>query len=198
MNKRFIESICFKEGDYRLLDLHQDRVNRTFDHYFKGSKPFLLKDKLPKLLFEETYKVRLIYDRETIDVEYAAYQPRKIKTLRIVKADHVDYGFKYEDRTAIHQLVRSAKTDDIIMTKTGLITDSSYSNLAFWDGSGWFTPEKPLLKGVKRYELLESGEIRETSIRTGDLAAFQKVCLINAMLELDTLNVLIDDVSITF
>ncbi len=53
--------------------------------------------------------------------------------------------------------------DDIIITKNGNITDSSFSNLVFESSDGaLFTPETYLLEGgTKRKFLLKNGIIRE-------------------------------------
>ena len=86
--------------------------------------------------------------------------------------------------------------DDIIIVKDGLITDASYANLIFWDGENWFTPNTPLLKGVQREKLLKDGLIQEKEIKPSDLASYQKVALINAMLDFkDKIELSIDHVS---
>ncbi len=182
---RFIESICFRGGHYQLLHLHQERINKTFAHFFKSSVPHDLKKVLPDLPFLEPYKVRMVYDHQSLDIDYAEYVPRSIKSLKLVVDDSIDYAYKYEDRSAIDRLLaQKGNADDILICKNGLITDSSYSNLAFWDGSAWYIPANGLLSGVKRAYYLNKGTLRAMDIRIEDLARFQKVSLINAMLNL--------------
>lgn len=185
---RFIESILFKDGVYHNLELHQKRVNRTFHHFMPDAPSHKLSEVLPPLTMTGTYKVRAVYDADQedvdFDVEFIEYVPRKIETLEVVSSAPFDYAFKYEDRTHIHTMVQQAEADDVIISIDGKVTDGSYSNLAFWDGIDWFTPDTPLLNGVRRQQLLGEGEIKEAPIRVGDLGAFQKVSLINAMLDL--------------
>ena len=195
MNHRFIESICFKDGHYHLVELHQARVNRTFENYFPQHSPHNLVEILPPLALKGNYKVRVVYNADTIDIEYAEYHIRKINTLQLVDAQYIDYAYKYEDRSTINQLMDEATADDIIMLKDGLITDSSYANLALWDGSDWITPERTMLAGVKRALLLENGALRTREIHADDLNSFQKISLINAMLDLGDIEILVSDVS---
>ena len=151
--------------------------------------PHQLKYVLPQLAIPGTLKVRMMYDADTLEIEYAEYQRRRIETLQAVCADKVDYSFKFEDRSAIHDLMTSASSDDIIMVKKGMITDSSYANLALWDGSTWSTPKHPLLKGIKRRYLIAINKLMEREIPIGDILYYEKLSLINAMLDIGDLEI---------
>lgn len=192
---RFIESIRFEKGAYHLLEYHQERINRTFNHFFPLTIPFHLASHLPKLDFDEKYKVRMVYSNEAVDIEFSAYHKKKIEALRIVEIDRMDYAFKHEARAKIDQLyAQREKADDIIISKKGVITDSSYANLVFWDGSGWHTPKSHLLNGVKRQHYINSGLISEKNITVKNLFEYEKVSLINAMLDLGEIEVAIEQV----
>ncbi len=192
---RFIESICYENGRYQLLDYHQERITRTFRQFFPLTIPFHLASQLPKLDFDEKYKVRVVYSNDAIDVEFAKYQLRKIETLRVVEIDRMDYEFKHEARAKIDKLfAQRGEADDIIIAKKGLITDSSYANLVFWDGDMWYTPKSYLLNGVKRQFYIKKGLITEAAITTKNLRDFQKVSLINALLELGEIELSIDKI----
>ena len=190
---RFIESILFKDGSYHHLDLHQKRMNRTLKQFAKASETVRLRSILPHLSLDGLYKVRVVYtiDGEGVhyDIEFASYVPRKIHTLEVVLSEEFDYSFKYEDRTLINGLLHESKGDDIIIVLDGQITDSSYANLVFWDGERWVTSNTPLLNGVKRQLLLKEGEVKEAPISVSDLTGFEKVSLINAMLDLGTIEI---------
>jgi len=185
---RFIESILFADGVYHNLDLHQKRMIQTFNRFVPEARGYQLKDILPNPELDGRYKVRLVYSAGTEDttygIEFSAYHPRRITSLEVVKSGHFDYSYKFENRDYINGLLNQSKADDIIIAIDNRITDSSYSNLAFRDGRDWFTPNNPLLNGVKRQQLLKEKRIKEASIRISDLRAFQKVSLINAMLDL--------------
>ena len=66
-----------------------------------------------------------------------------------------------------------------------MVTDSYYTNLAFWDGTSWVTPKSHLLNGIKRTHLIQQGQLKEQPITASDIFKFEKVSLINAMLNLD-------------
>ena len=190
---RFIESILFRDGHYHNLDLHQKRLERTFEQFMPEIEWHDLNQILPQLDLAGTYKVRLEYDADQedadYDLEFAEYYPRKIDSLQVVHTEPFDYSFKYEDRAKINQLVSSSGADDIIICMDGYITDSSYANLCFWDGKDWITPESHLLNGVKRQQLLAEKKIKEAPVSVEDIGAFEKISLINAMLDLGEVEV---------
>lgn len=127
----------------------------------------------------------MIYGWELLQVEFLPYTPRPIRSLKLVADDAIDYAWKSEDRSALeHLFAQKGACDDILIVKNGLLTDSSYSNLAFYDGEVWFTPEMPLLQGVQRERLLQEEQIIAASIRVEDLNCFSQIALINAMLQL--------------
>lgn len=127
----------------------------------------------------------MIYGQELLQVEFLHYTPRPIRSLKLVADDAIDYAWKFEDRSALeHLFAQKGDCDDILIVKNGFLTDSSYSNLAFYDGEAWYTPETPLLEGVQREQLLREGCLIPASIRVEDLHCFSQIALINAMLEL--------------
>ncbi|MEP5614246.1 MAG: aminotransferase class IV [Cyclobacteriaceae bacterium] len=191
---KFIETICFKNGEYQNLDLHQERINRTCFHFF-GESLHKLSEALPEIDDDRKHKVRFVYDIEEQSHEQVLYVQLPIRSLQIVESNWFDYSFKYENRSTIEKLLKSAETDDIIISIDGLVTDCSYANLAFWNGEEWLTPEKPLLEGVKRATLLKSGKVKKASIPVDQLYSFEKVSLINAMLDLGELEVPIDSIT---
>ncbi|MEP1094084.1 MAG: aminotransferase class IV [Cyclobacteriaceae bacterium] len=188
---KFIETICFKNGDYQNLDLHQERVNRTCFHFF-GESLHKVSELLPEIDDDRKHKVRFVYDNDSYSHEQTVYAKLPIRSLQMVESEWFDYSFKYENRSTLQKLLQSSDADDIIVSIDGMITDCSYANLAFWDGHEWLTPEKPLLDGVKRATLLKSGKIKKAAIHVEELATFEKVSLINAMLDLGDLEVPID------
>lgn len=175
------------------LPFHQARMDHVFSKYAPGDSPHNLEKILPELKMQGTFKVRMVYDMDsedaTYNLEFSEYHQRKIETLEVIHSKPFDYSMKYEDRTNINRLVSQSSADDVIIAIDNHITDGSYFNLAFWDGSNWFTPDTHLLNGVRRTQLLNEGKIQEKAILTEDIASFQKVSLINAMLDIGEIEI---------
>ncbi len=183
---RFIETIRFENGEFHLLDYHQERVDRTFTIFYSGYTSIQIAQVLPEFFEDGKHKFRLEYDQENHQLSHAPYLPKTIEKIKIIETD-LDYSFKFSKRSELQTMLDESKTDEIIIVKNGLITDSSYSNLAFFDGSDWWTPRQPLLTGVRRAHLLKKGKIKASRITKGDLSSFEIVSLINAMLDLGEL-----------
>ena len=70
--------------------------------------------------------------------------------------------------------------------KNGFITDTTFSNIVFYDGMQWITPDTYLLNGTQRQRLLREGRIVSREVRVGDLSRFITAKPINSMLDFDT------------
>lgn len=187
--KKFIETIRFEDGKFQLLSYHQARINQTFVSFFTKQPSLYLKDVLPAFSDSGKHKFRIEYDATSYFIERTTYRPKQITSMRAV-AVNINYNFKFANRSALLNPLKESKTDEIIIIKNGLITDSSCSNLAFFDGAVWWTPKQPLLAGVRRAKLLAEGKIRTTTIQVTDLRKYEKISLINAMLDLGELIIL--------
>lgn len=188
---RLLESIKVVGNEPCNLSLHEQRLN--------DSRRTLLRPDLPPIHLAGvldtaclnpalTYKARVICSVEVEKVEYEVYKKREIRSLALVESAGISYSHKFADRSGIEALLeKKGEADDILMAKDGRITDTSYANVCLWDGTGWVTPGQPLLKGTKRAWLLGKGLIKEQSVFVKDLPSFEKLCLINAMLDLGEL-----------
>lgn len=132
-------------------------------------------------------KCRIRYSDRILSIDYTPYHPRKISTLTIVESA-IDYHYKYANRSALDRLKADVPTDDILIVQRGYLTDTSYSNLAFFDGEQWITPHTPLLKGTMRERLLQEGEIVEQAVTLKDLPHFHHIALTNAMIGFEVLH----------
>jgi 4-amino-4-deoxychorismate lyase len=192
-----VESILVKNGWFYNLDLHEERMNNAMAKLY-GSTEFveledLLYAKLTQWMEAQgeavvsgKVKCRVLYEREVIDVEFAPYVLRSIKSLKVVYDDAIDYAIKTADRTALNKLYEQrGNCDDILIIKNGFVTDAWAANVLFFDGKEWFTPRKPLLEGTKRRLLLNLEMITEADIRVEDIKNYQKVRLVNAMIDFD-------------
>jgi len=132
------------------------------------------------------FKCRIIYTTQIEKTGFLPYQLPKIRTLKMVVNDKIDYSHKYTDRKAIEKLLeQKGDCDDILIIKNGLITDTSFCNILFFNGKEWLTPVLPLLKGTQRAWLFDAEMIRTADIRVEDLRYFRKARLINAMIRFE-------------
>ena len=181
------ESIKVINGVACNKDYHEARISRAQQSLFgKPSGPVLEQVKIPKNLKPDTvYKLRVTYDKQIREYHFSEYHPTSISSLQCVVDNHISYTHKFEDRSRIQNLFnQKGQADDIIIIKNGLVTDSSYTNLAFMKAGKWYTPNTPLLPGTKRAYYLNKGILEEARITVENLKKFEGVCLINAFLDL--------------
>ncbi|MEO9964470.1 MAG: aminotransferase class IV [Reichenbachiella sp.] len=195
---RFIESIRCDSGLARQLPLHQQRVDQTFHKHFPHSRPLNLKKIIEPGSYHQKHKCRIEYGENDYSIAYSPYETPLITSLKVVESDEISYSYKSIDRHLLGKLYeRRLESDDIIIVKKGRVTDSYFANLAFYDGGEWYTSNSPLLKGVMRASLISQGKLNERLITVGDIARYEKVCLINAMLDLDQMSLPTKDIIIS-
>jgi len=176
-----LESIKINEGRIYNLPYHQNRCDTSRESLFKNNTPLKL-DSLIKAPPAGIYKCRILYTDTLHSIEYIPYQEKEIHSLKIVSSS-IDYSFKYANRQALNLLLsQTPHTDEIIIEKNGYLTDTSMSNIAFYDGKDWITPKLPLLKGTMRQKLLDDGFLIKKNILPADLKDYSQVALMNAML----------------
>ncbi len=187
---KLLETIRFENGKFENLEFHQKRMNASRKALF-GCKisfnlPEVLHQHLTDVPSKGLFKCRLIYSTQIEKVELMPYFIPRTHSLKIVSDDHISYAYKFFDRTAIDKLYKQKSAcDDILIVKNGLITDTSYANILFFNGKEWITPEKPLLNGIQRGVLLEKEMIKTADIRLEDLHYFEKARLVNAMIRFE-------------
>lgn len=183
---RWIETIALNNGELLNLEYHQNRVQRTFFHFGRSGSIINLRLRLEELKYPSMglYKVRVVYTLDGIvRIDCDRYVPKKWSSFELVEALDLDYTFKDEDRTPFNDLKQNLD-HELIITKHGFITDTTYSNLVFEREGNWFTPNTFLLNGTQRQYLLDQEEIKETKITQCNLASFQSFKMINAMMPL--------------
>lgn len=182
----FLETIKIHEGRIRHLPYHQQRVERTVRAHYPQAEIPQLQRHLQKIPTAGIYKCRILYNDRIQTVTFEHYTPKPVRTFTVIESA-IDYAYKYADRSALERLKESVPTDEIIIQKEGLLTDTSYSNLAFYDGNRWITPRSPLLQGTMRAKLLEEGRLIEGEVTLDDLKKFKDIALMNAMIEFKVL-----------
>lgn len=183
---RFIESIKLQDGVFMRLPLHQQRANRAFARFYPQSDAIDLEKVLEntKSPTVGTFKCRIVYDSEIKLIEFVPYTMRPINSLKLVDTQMESLPYKMEDRSGYNEaFAKRGSCDDILLVKNGLITDTSYSNVALLREGNWYTPRIPLLYGVNRAQLLGEGKIIEMDIEATRLHEYSKIALFNAMIE---------------
>lgn len=103
----------------------------------------------------------------------------------MAEANDLDYHLKYADRTPLENLKKHLNDEDeVIIIQNGEVTDTTFSNICFFQAGRWFTPARPLFEGIKRKFYLEKGKITERRIKVEDIFHYEKICLINSMLDI--------------
>ena len=182
----FIESIKVFNGIIYNLALHQERVNKTLSEFYPDCKIDLSEITIFPMYGQGLYKLRIIYSDKIEKYEFLPYKIYETKTLKIVHSDNLKYEHKFLERTAIKRLFSTrGDSDDILIVRNGLITDTSYCNVVLDNGYKLYTPTNPLLRGTKREQLLREKRIEQSEISVDDLVDFKRVILINAMIEVE-------------
>ncbi len=182
-----LETIKIENGEVFNLFYHQKRFDKSREELFSDTIPMDLSD-IIKAPEKGMYRCRILYDTQIRSIEYIPYHAKTIQTLKVVPSD-IAYPYKYADRDSFTALLqRYPLFDEILIEKDGFITDTTISNLAFYDGSHWLTPEEPLLEGTMRAKLLDEGFLLESLIQKKDLEKYTHVALMNAMIGFNILN----------
>jgi len=180
---QFIETIQLLQGKLKNLEFHQERFERTRREVLGIKNHPRLAEVIcvPQGLDQGLFKCRVSY-AEMIDlIEFEPHRNRRVKSLKLVQSEDIDYAYKYADRSKLEALFQErGDCDDILIVKNGKLSDSYYANVIFSLGSDWITPDTPLLPGTMRASLLNRGLIREGSIRPENLDSYQGIKLINA------------------
>lgn len=179
-----IEAIAWRDGKAERLIYHQKRVEEAFRVLFPDKQPFMLKELLQSVDGPGTglYKLRLEYGVEPGIMEFQEYRMRNVSSLQLVGIDHEPMEYKATERDYIDRAFsKRGLCDDVLMVRDGLLTDSSYANIALFDGKKWLSPRIPLLYGTRRAYLVDHGQIEPADIKADDLVQFQRIRLFNAM-----------------
>lgn len=187
---QFIETIRVERGEVCNRDYHIKRIDVTRQHIWSDAPALPLSDvwtSVDKTL--EKAKLRFVYGRDFIsEISCVAYEMPNIRTLKIVTENDIDYRFKSADRGIFNRLkAQRGECDDVLIVKKGHITDTSFTNVAFFDGCRWYTPDTPLLAGTRRKSLLDKGLLHEREIMINDLPSYTCISLFNAMIDLGEL-----------
>ncbi|WP_229254267.1 hypothetical protein [Dyadobacter sp. NIV53] len=148
-----IETIAVENRQFKNLKYHEVRLNKTRNELWGYRDQWDLSAMIviPDSVTHDLHKCRLAYGFEIDAVKWEPYSLRTINKIRLVYDDSVEYSYKYDQRPGLNQLFEQRKdADEILIIKQGMVTDSFYYNVAFFDGKKWLTPDTPLLPGTQR------------------------------------------------
>ena len=182
-----IETIKIIDGNPQNLEWHQHRFTSSISQYYRKRSTYKLEYLLlvPEEYSRGIVKARFSYNATEYLWKFEPYVLQEIKSLKIIYDDNIEYQLKYSDRSYLKNLYqKKGECDDILIVKNGMIADTSYCNIVFFDGTNWITPIFPLLKGTCRERLLHKKKIKEEIIKPDQLDSFKSFKLINAMRDL--------------
>ncbi|MBT8348536.1 MAG: hypothetical protein HKP62_03690 [Sulfurovum sp.] len=183
-----LETIKIEDGEIQNLHYHQHRCDKSRQTLFCSNDILDLSSLIdaPKT---GLYRCRILYGKVLHSIEYIPYVPKKILTLKIVPSN-IEYSLKYANRDALNALLKSNKdVDEVIIEKEGYLTDTTISNIAFFDGAQWLTPANPLLEGTMRAKLIDESFLHTKDIKREDLQHYSQVALMNAMIGFKIINI---------
>lgn len=173
-----LETLLSQDGKLQHLDYHEKRLHASYKELYGTHPPFTLHDVTPPLVRS---RCRVVYDKQTLDVNYFNYTPIYKRHFAIVSTT-IDYHLKYLDRDYFNtQQKLHTDVDDIIYLKNNLVTDTSIANIACFIDNQWLTPLHPLLKGTTRQRLLETKKLKEEPITLEMLKNADSIALMNAL-----------------
>jgi 4-amino-4-deoxychorismate lyase len=169
------------------LEYHQARLDKARRELLGLSDKLILADEIciPDDISDATYKCKIIYSCYLDSVEFTLYNKRLPKSIRLVNKDDINYSFKYENREIFNALLNNSGSDEVLIVRNGMITDTSRSNVVLSRGNYFVTPSTFLLEGTMRKNMLARNLILEEEISAEKLFSFERIFLINAMLDLD-------------
>ena len=187
---RLLETIRIVDGVPQLLELHQQRIDRSLMEYGVSTpwqvEEYLRANPCPQHL-KEVVKCRICYAEEPIEIEYHPYQKRALRSLQCVLAPRLDYHLKWADRGPLQALLeRRGGADEVLLINAGVeLMDSSYTNVDLSQKGYWYTPRTPLLEGVQRANLIALGILNPRDIPISSLRGYDLIALFNAMMPWD-------------
>jgi len=181
------ETIKVQNKTLHNLEYHNQRLNKSRKDLL-GCTDFIdLREEIsiPRYINNDVFKCRVLYSREIEQIQFIPYKLRQIRTIKIVECDTIEYYYKFVDRKILSNLMGSVEADDILIIKNEMVTNTSFSNIVFFDGTKWLTPAQPLLRGTKREKLIRENIIFEETITKNEIQRFQNAVLINAMIDIE-------------
>ncbi|SOE22674.1 4-amino-4-deoxychorismate lyase [Spirosomataceae bacterium TFI 002] len=166
-----------------LLEWHEKRFRETSALLYAIQRRKTLAQYFDQLAMptKGLYKVRVVYSKSKVKVEWAKYTLSKHQTVELRTDNEISYPTKNENRLLLNQHKAATNADDFIIVQHGKLTDAWYSNIALLKNGKWYTPSTPLLNGVKRKSLITTDSLEVKEIKAVDISTYEQIAFINAM-----------------
>jgi len=176
--EEFFETIKCSDLEIYNLSYHKQRIANTIGKNISLEEYIYPPNQ--KLL-----KCKIIYNQdEIINIIYDTYIHKIIKSFQLVYNNDISYNKKSTNRKKIDNLyLQKQISDEIIIVKNNLITDTSIANIAIYYNNNWYTPKTPLLYGTTRQRYIDDNFIKEKDITIDMLKSSSKIALLNAMID---------------
>ncbi|MET0395973.1 MAG: aminotransferase class IV, partial [Longimicrobiaceae bacterium] len=187
-----IETVLVDNGGWQQLTEHLDRMGESAQYFgFKWDRHAVeaAVRKEPAPFGLSRGRIRLLPGgRIAIEVmPFAPFgAPRRV-ALSQAPVDASDPFLCHKTTRREVYTTRAAERPDcddvVLVNERGEVTESTIANVVVRIGGALWTPprEAGLLAGVFRRHLLETGEIRERTLRPADLAAADEIWLVNSV-----------------
>ena len=185
---QFIETICYKNGVFERIELHNDRLNRTRNHFYDKPLEINLIGHLsvPVDLIHSTVKCTVTYAEQIQHISYSNYQIKTLHSLKLIDHNSIDYSFKYADRQVLESLYSNrGECNDILIVKDGFLTDTLYANLVLLRDNRWYSMLNPLLLGTRLQSYLNENIVTPILVTPNDLHLYSEARIINAMISIE-------------
>ncbi|MBT3882305.1 MAG: branched-chain amino acid aminotransferase [Campylobacteraceae bacterium] len=174
---KFFETIKCEDYEIFNLDFHKKRIANTVG----------LNINLEEYIYPPNAKLikcKLIYDECGVtDVLYDVYVKKDVTSFQLVYDDNIKYNKKAllrDDLDALSE--KREKSDEIIIVKNNLITDTSIANIAIYLDEEWITPKVALLEGTTRARYVENNMLKLKDITLEMLKNCTEFATLNAMI----------------
>ncbi|MBT3279912.1 MAG: branched-chain amino acid aminotransferase [Campylobacteraceae bacterium] len=174
---KFFETIKCEDYEIFNLDFHKKRIANTVG----------LNINLEEYIYPPNAKLikcKLIYDECGVtDVLYDVYVKKDVTSFQLVYDDNIKYNKKAllrDDLDALSE--KRKKSDEIIIVKNNLITDTSIANIAIYLDEEWITPKVALLEGTTKARYVENNILKLKDITLEMLKNCTEFATLNAMI----------------
>ncbi|MBT4179278.1 MAG: branched-chain amino acid aminotransferase [Campylobacteraceae bacterium] len=174
---KFFETIKCEDYEIFNLDFHKKRIANTVG----------LNINLEEYIYPPNAKLikcKLIYDECGVtDVLYDVYVKKDVTSFQLVYDDNIKYNKKAllrDDLDALSE--KREKSDEIIIVKNNLITDTSIANIAIYLDEEWITPKVALLEGTTKARYVENNILKLKDITLEMLKNCTEFATLNAMI----------------